>query len=73
MWEIETEKAVITFFAHSEEIQSSCTLYVQKTQEMAHERLLEVDELHLQLQNLCYEAMHSTMTSQTVWSSGMEG
>ena len=54
----EERKAGLLLFAQVRKFNRLAHLFTKETRDRTHERRLEVDELHLQLQNLCYEAMH---------------
>lgn len=48
----------MVLFASLKKLNRLSHLYCKDTREQTHEQKLEVDDLHLQLQNLMYEAMH---------------
>lgn len=48
----------LLLFAQVRKLNRLSHLFTKETRDRTHERRLEVDGLHLQLQNLRYEAMH---------------
>lgn len=52
------QKAGVLLFAQLRRLNRLSNLYCKDTREKTQEKKLSVDELHLQLQNLQYEAKH---------------
>ena len=48
----------LVLFAVLKKLNRLSHLYCKDTREQTHEQKLEVDDIHLQLQNLMYESMH---------------
>lgn len=48
----------LVLFAGLKKLNRLSHLYCKDAREQTHEQKLEVDDIHLQLQNLVYESMH---------------